>query len=128
MSFNVRCLPSPFYFFNLFLIGGQLLYNIVLVSALHQHESAIGTHMSPRSGTSLPPPTLSHPPRLSQSPGLSFLSHTENSHWLSVLHVVVCNMLPCYSPFISPSPPTVLSMWSWKLTWLDIFLAVFFGT
>ena len=27
---------------NLFLIGGQLLYNIVLISAIHQHESLIG--------------------------------------------------------------------------------------
>ena len=24
------------------LVGGQLLYNVVLVSAIHQHESAIG--------------------------------------------------------------------------------------
>ena len=31
----------------LFLIGGQLLYNAVLVSAIHQHESAIGIYKSP---------------------------------------------------------------------------------
>ena len=30
-------------------IGAQLLYNIVLASATHQHESAIGIHMSPPS-------------------------------------------------------------------------------
>ena len=35
-----------------------MLYNIVLVSAIHQHESATGIHMSPRSGTSLTSPTL----------------------------------------------------------------------
>ena len=35
--------------FNLFLSGGYLLYNIVLVSAMYQHESAIGIHMSPPS-------------------------------------------------------------------------------
>ena len=29
------------YFLNLFLIGGSLLYNIVLVSAIQKHESAI---------------------------------------------------------------------------------------
>jgi len=29
-----------------FLIGGELLYNIVLVSAIYQHESAIGICMS----------------------------------------------------------------------------------
>ena len=39
----------------------------MLLSATHQHESAIGTHMSPPSWTSLPPPTPSHPSRLSQS-------------------------------------------------------------
>ena len=36
----------------------------MLVSATHQHESAIGMHMSPPSWTSLPP---SHPSRWSQS-------------------------------------------------------------
>ena len=30
--------------FYLFLIEGYLLYNTVLVSAIHQHESAIGIH------------------------------------------------------------------------------------
>ena len=30
----------------LFLIVGYLLYNVVLVSAIHEHESAIGIHMS----------------------------------------------------------------------------------
>ena len=34
---------------HLFLIGGELLDNIVLVSAMHQRASVIGTHMSPLS-------------------------------------------------------------------------------
>ena len=38
-----------------------MLYSIVLVSAIYQHESAIGIHTSPRSHR---PPT-SHPPPLS---------------------------------------------------------------
>ena len=46
-----------FFFFNLFSTGGQLFYSIVLASATHQDESAIGTHTSPPSGTSLPLPT-----------------------------------------------------------------------
>ena len=54
-------------FLNLFSIGGQLLYSIVLVSAIHQHKSAIGIHMSPPSWTFLRPPTPSRPSRLSQS-------------------------------------------------------------
>ena len=39
-----------------------------MVSAIHQHESAIAMYMSPLSLTSLPPPTPCHPSRLSQSP------------------------------------------------------------
>ena len=38
----------------LFLFGGWLLSNFVLVSANYQHESAIGIHISPPSWTSLP--------------------------------------------------------------------------
>ena len=41
---------SVYEFFNVFiLIEGSLLYTIMLVSAMHQHESAIGRHMSPAS-------------------------------------------------------------------------------
>ena len=46
-----------------FLIGGQLLYNIMLVSVIYQHESVIIIHMSPSSWISLPLPTPSHPSR-----------------------------------------------------------------
>ena len=73
----------------------------MLVSAVHQHEPAIGIHMSPPSWTSLPPPTSSHPSRLPQSPSLSSLSHAANSHRLSVLHMVVY-MFPCYSLHSTP--------------------------
>ena len=37
----MREVPPPPFCFPLFLIGGQLLYNIVWVSAIHQHESAM---------------------------------------------------------------------------------------
>ena len=54
-----------------------LLYNIVLVSALHQHQPAIGTYiyMSPPL-ISFPSPISSHLSRLSQSMSLSSQSHT----------------------------------------------------
>ena len=92
------------FFFNLFSIGGELLYHIVLAPAIQQHESAIGIYVCP---FPLEPP--SHPPPhatrsgLSQSTMLSSLHHTANSHWLSVLHTVVC-MLPCCSLSVSHSP------------------------
>ena len=38
----------------------------------------------------LPPISFpSHPSRLMQSPCLSFLSYTANSHWVSILHMVM---------------------------------------
>ena len=49
-----------------------------LISVIYQHELSIGVHMSPPSWTSVPPPTLSHPSRLFQSPSLSSLSHSAN--------------------------------------------------
>ena len=66
-----------------------MLYNIELVFAMYQHESAIGIHTAPPSGTSLPPPTPSHPSGVSQSTDLSSLLHTANSHWLCILHMVM---------------------------------------
>ena len=59
--------------------------------------------MSPPSWPSLPPPTLSHLSRLLQSPSLSSLSHSANSHWLSLLPMVVY-MLPCHSVHSSYPP------------------------
>jgi len=40
------CCFGFFFAFYFFLIGGQVLYNIVLASAAHQHELATGIHMS----------------------------------------------------------------------------------
>ena len=42
------------------------------------------------------PVTSSHLWRLSESTGLSSLHHTENSHWLSILHIIM-HMFQCYS-------------------------------
>ena len=57
---------------------------------------------------SLPP--ISHPSRLSQSTGLSSLCHIANSHWLSILHMVVYVFPMPLSQFIPPSPsPTVFT-------------------
>ena len=82
-----------------------MLYRILLFSVKPQHESAIDVHISPPFCNSLPSPSPSHPSRLIQNPCLSFLSHTANSHWLSILHLVVY-MLPCY--FLHLSHPLLL--------------------
>ena len=71
-------------------------YNIVKDFARRQHEWAVGIHMSPLSCTHLPSSPASHPFRWSQSTGLSSLHHAANSHWLSILHMVMY-MFQCYS-------------------------------
>ena len=81
----------------------------MLVSAIQQYESAIGIHMSPPSWTSLPPPTPSHPSRLSQNTGLSCLCYTATSHQLSVLqygNVYVSKPIAEFIPHF-PSPTVV---------------------
>ena len=64
------------------LIGGKLLYNIVLVSAIQQQESAM-VYICP---LPLEPPTsLGCLRGLDLSPP----RHKANSHWLSILHMVI---------------------------------------
>ena len=108
----------------------QLFYNLVLVSAIHQREWAIGIHVSPAFWTFLPPPTPSYPLGCHTALGLSSLhhtarshylshllySHTESSHWLcfAILHMVMYK-LQSYSlnsslPLLPPLCP-VCSLW-----------------
>ena len=77
-----------------------MLYNTMLVSAMYQHESVLGIHMS----FSLEPPShLTHHPTpvgCHREPDLSSLCHTANFHWLSILHGVMY-MFPCYASNLS---------------------------
>ena len=73
-----------------------MLYNIVLLSAIHQHESALGIHMSHPSWTSLPLSTPSHPFRLSAEHWFWLTETYSKSHWSSILHMVMY-MFSCYS-------------------------------
>ena len=106
-----------------FFIVTYTFYNLVLLSATHQHESAIGTHMSFPLWASFPSPIPSHPPRLSQSTGLSSLSHTANPHQTSILHMVM-HMFPCYSPnlvFLGNQSLVILGSYihAW-VEWVDV--------
>ena len=90
----------------------------MLVSAINQHESATGIHMSLPSWTSLPSPTPSPPSKLSQSTRLSSLHHIANSHWLSNLHMVIYMYFYMQiSPFFLI--PTYISLYNWhKIFWV----------
>ena len=61
-------------------------------------------HISSRFWTFLQSLPQSHPSRLIQRPCLSFLSHTANSHWLYILHMVMWVSMLLF-PYVSPSPP-----------------------
>ena len=67
-----------------------------MASVMHQHELAISMHMSPNSWTTTPDPSP-HPTPLGchRAQALGALSHSSNSHWLSVLHMVMY-MFQCY--------------------------------
>ena len=72
------------FFFHLFLlVGGQLLYNIVVGLVIHWHESAIDLHVFP---IPIPPPASlsTHPSGSSQCTRPEHLSHASNLGWWSV--------------------------------------------
>ena len=75
------------------------------VSAIQQHELAMGIHVSthPECPSHLPP----HPIPLCcpRAPALSALFHASNLHWLSISHMVIY-MFQCYS--VKSSHPCLL--------------------
>ena len=95
-----------FLFYYLFIFNWWFLYNIGLMSDLHQHELTISVQISPLSWISLPPPAHSHCSRLLQSSSFNFLSHTANCHWLLCTYVgVYASMLLCHSSHPLPLLP-----------------------
>ena len=82
-----------------------MCYNIVVVFAIHRHESATVLHVSPHPEPSscLPPhPTTLCCPR---APALSALLHASNLDWSSISHLVIY-MFQCYS--LKSSHPCLL--------------------
>ena len=96
-----------------------MLYNVVLASATHQQESAIGMHMLRPPRTFLPPPTWSHAFRSSQSPG--FELPTLHSEFPLALYFPYGNL--CVSVLLSqfapssPSPTASTRRFSSALNW-----------
>ena len=88
-----------------------MLYNIVVVFAIHQYESTTSAHVFPH-----PEPPfhlLSHsiPLCYPRATTLSALLHAFNLHWPSILHMVIY-MFQCYSlksshPCLLPQNPKV---------------------
>ena len=110
-----KMLQVLFYYFSflkkLFLIRGSLFYNIVLVPEIHQHESAIGMHMSPPSWPSFPP--HSRPPDCHRAAGWapcvirSFPLATYfiyGNVYISISVLLSQFVPPCPAPALSISP------------------------
>ena len=83
------------------LIGGKLLYNVVVVAAAQQLNSAIIAHISSLLGRP-PPPTLPLQTIAECPSGLPVL-HTA-SHQLSALCIVVCMCLSSFSLLVLSLP------------------------
>ena len=107
----VSCIDRRFFFSSFFyflinvfiLIGGQLLYNIVVGFSIHWHESAMGAHVSPILNPP-PSPSPSHPSGSSQCTG------PEPPVSCTELGLVVCftyaniHVSMLFSQVITPSP------------------------
>ena len=98
---------------KIILIGGYLLYNILVVFAIHWHESAMGVHVSP-SWTPLPLPPHPIPQGHPSAPALSTLFHVSNLDWWSISHMIIY-MFQCYSvksshPRLLPQSPKVCAL------------------
>ena len=93
--------------------GGQFLYKLLPVIAIHQHESPVGARVShPETPSHLPlhPIPLGCP----RAPALRGLLHALNVPRSSILHVVIY-MFQCYSlisshPHLFPESPKVCSL------------------
>ena len=97
-----------FYFLKFILMGGKLLYNIVVVLPsidMNQPWVYMCPHLDPPSHLPPHPIPQSHP----TAPALSTLSHACNLDWWSVSHMIIY-MFQCYSlrsshPRLLPQSP-----------------------
>ena len=123
------CLMHSF-FKNLFiylfiLVGGSLLYNIVVGFSIHWHESAMGVYVFPASHFPPHPIPQGHP----SAPALSTLSHRSNLDWQSVSHMIIY-MFQCYPlksshPRLLPQNPKDCSLHLCLFAFIFIYLHIF---
>ena len=109
---NLTSYPFIFFFFcdlvlkNFFFVGGKLLYNVMLVSAIRQHKSVTIIRIYPLPPE--PPPTL--PLSVITEHQVGLLGLFSNSP-LSSLHTIVytcqCYFLNLSNPHHSPLGPQV---------------------
>ena len=101
-----------FFFLTLFQMKAN--YNIVVVWAIHRHESAMGITVSPH-----PEPPSHFPPYpiplgCPRAPSLNTLLQVSNLHWSSVLYMVIytfqCYSLKSSHPRLLPQSPKVCSL------------------
>ena len=88
---------STFIFLNLFLIEGQLLYNVVLVSAVQKCESAISVYISPPSWASLPHP---HPTHLGHHRAPGWAPCVQTSFLWTIMFWLLKPAFPSFLPFL----------------------------
>ena len=86
------------------LIGGQLLYNIVMTFVMHQYESAISRHVSPPAWT----PTCTS--LLTLIPALGALHHTSDS-----LLLLLSRFSRVWLCAIVSLPPDFITVRTWYL-------------
>ena len=113
---------SSFFIFNWRVIAPQYCVGLCHISAWTSHWY---THVPPLPGTLLPPPTAPHPSRLSGSPRFELLCHRTDSHWLSILHMVMYMFQWCSPnssfPLLSP-----LCLQVWMFCFKTFHVANFF--
>ena len=97
-----------FFFFNLFVFYWRIIA-LQNFAVFHQTSTWISHRYAyiPSLLKLLPISFPSHPSRLIKSPCLSFLSHTANSHWLSVLHISFHVTLSIHLTLSSPLPKSI---------------------
>ena len=102
-----------FFFISFFKLEDN--YSIVMVSAIHQHESAIGIHASHPSWTLLSSLSPSHPSRLSQSTSFGYITFFKNlnKHWVWSLKLFFFNssFLELGFPGDSDSKESACNVW-----------------